>query len=305
MKPRVILATAGMTFLASFTTIAGKQAAVEVDSFAVVFLRYILAFLALWIILRIRRERVVVDWKDWKSLLFLMCTGILLNQNLFVLSLKHTVPSHISLIYATTTVWVMFMNWLTGRGHPEKREILSALLAVTGVGIVVGMSLFVFNREIFIGDVIILGATLSWASYTAFGKSMVQKYGPIKITYLVLAGAMLVYTPLGLPRVLAVPWSDVSLLAILGILYMGLFTSGISYILYYYILRHLDASHLGLMVSAQPPTTVVISVLVGYETLKINTILGMVFIGGGILLASRNSYAPPPAIPPSGTGKSI
>lgn len=199
MKTRVILATAGMTFLASFTTIAGKQAAVELDSFAVVYLRYILAFLVLWVILHIRRERVVIDWKDWKLLLFLMGTGILLNQNLFILSLKHTVPSHISLIYATTSVWVMFMDWLSGKGHPEKRKVLSALLAITGVGIVVGISLFVFNREIFIGDVIILGATLSWASYTAFGKSMVQKYGPIKITYLVLAGAMLVYTPLGLP----------------------------------------------------------------------------------------------------------
>ncbi|WP_400167636.1 DMT family transporter [Fidelibacter multiformis] len=305
MKVRVILATAGMTFLASFTTIAGKQAAVEVDSFAVVYLRYILAFLTLWVILRIRGERVEIDWKDWKSLLFLMGTGILLNQNLFVLSLKHTVPSHISLIYATTSVWVMFMNWLAGKGHPEKRKVLSALLAITGVGIVVGASLFVFNREIFIGDVIILGATLSWASYTAFGKTMVHKYGPIRITFIVLAGAMIAYTPLGLPRVLAVPWEDVSTLAILGILYMGLFTSGISYILYYDILRHVDASHLGLMVSAQPPTTVIISVLVGYETLKINTVLGIVFIGGGILLASRTRHIPPPSIPPSGKGKSI
>lgn len=305
MKARVVLAIAGMTFLASFTTIAGKQAAVEVDSFAVVYLRYILAFLTLWVILRIRGERVEIDWKDWKSLLFLMATGILLNQNLFVISLKHTVPSHISLIYATTSVWVMFMNWLAGKGHPDKNKVMSALLSITGVAIVVGTSLFVFNREIFIGDVIILGATLGWASYTAFGKTMVHKYGPIRITYIVLAGAMIAYTPLGLPRVLAVPWKDVSGLAILGILYMGFFTSGISYVLYYDILRHLDASHLGLMVAAQPPTTVVISVLVGYETLKINTVLGIVFIGGGIFLASRNHIATPPSIPPVGNGKSI
>jgi drug/metabolite transporter (DMT)-like permease len=86
---------------------------------------------------------------------------------------------------------------------------------------------------------------------------------------------------------------------------MGLFTSGISYVLYYDILRHLDASHLGLMVSAQPPTTVIISVLVGYETLKINTVLGIVFIGGGILLASRTRHVTSPPIPPSGKGKSI
>ncbi|MDD3807904.1 MAG: EamA family transporter [Candidatus Marinimicrobia bacterium] len=103
-----------------------------------------------------------------------------------------------------------------------------------------------------------------------------------------MAGAVLVYTPIGLPHVIAVSWKNVSVLAILGILYMGIFTSGISYILHYYLLRHLDAAHVGIMVSAQPPTTVVLSLLVGYETLKINTILGILFIRTGILIASRN-----------------
>jgi drug/metabolite transporter (DMT)-like permease len=305
MKISLIIATAGFTFLASFTTIAGKQAAVEVDSFAVVYLRYILAFLVLGVILLIRKQKITVYLKDWKSIIFLMVTGILLNQNLFVLSLKHTVPSHISLIYATTSVWVMFMSWLAGRGQPRKKDVLSALIAIAGVAVVVGGSLFVFNRDIFIGDIIILGATLSWASYTAFGKKMVRKYGPIQITFLVLCGAVIVYTPIGLPRVISVEWKDVTVLAKLGILYMGLFTSGISYILYYYILKHVDASHLALMISAQPPTTVVLSILVGYETLKINTVLGIVLISGGIILANRNTGAPPPSVPPPGSAKSI
>jgi drug/metabolite transporter (DMT)-like permease len=289
MKFRVILATAAMTFLASFTTIAGKQAALEVDPFAIVYLRYILAFFILSLILRYRHAKLVIDRKDIKPLVFLMLTGIILNQNFFVIGLRYTIPSHISLIYATTSVWVIFLNWINGKKHPVKKQIYASIITVFGVSIVIGSSLFVFNKEIFIGDLIILGATLSWASYTAFGKEMVHKYGPIKTTFIVLCGAVIVYTPVGIPRVFSVEWQQVSTLAVLGIVYMGLFTSGISYVLYYYILKHLEAQHLGLMVSAQPPTTVILSIIAGFEILRVNTILGIIIIGSGILLASREN----------------
>lgn len=64
MRLRLIVAAAGMTFLSSFTTIAGKQAAVEMDSFAVVYLRYVLALFVLWAILRIRKEQIILDKKE-------------------------------------------------------------------------------------------------------------------------------------------------------------------------------------------------------------------------------------------------
>jgi len=296
MKFRVILATAAMTFLASFTTIAGKQAALEVDVFAIVYLRYILAFFTLSLILWFRQTKVKIDRGDWKSLFFLMLTGILLNQNFFVIGLRYTIPSHISLIYATTSVWVMVLSWIAGKGHPNKKQIYASMLTVVGVAVVIGSSLLVFNRELFIGDIYILGATLSWASYTAFGKKMVHKYGPIQTTFIVLCGAVISYSPIGIPRVFSVEWAQVSMLAFLGIVYMGLFTSGISYVLYYYILKHLEAPHLGLMVSAQPPTTVILSILAGYEILKLNTVLGIILIGGGILLASRGNTVSIPSM---------
>lgn len=288
MKFRVLSATAAMTFLASFTTIAGKQAALEVDAIAIVYLRYVLAFLTLSVILWFRRAKLTIERRDLKPLIFLMLTGIILNQNFFVVGLRYTIPSHISLIYATTSVWVILLRWFSGNGHPDKEQIFASLITISGVAVVIGSSLFVFNKDIFIGDIIILGATLSWASYTAFGKGMVHKYGPIHTTFIVLCGAVVVYSPFGIPRVFSVDWEQVSALAVLGIFYMGLFTSGISYILYYYILKHLEAPHLGLMVSAQPPTTVILSIIAGFEVLRFNTILGILIIGGGILLASRS-----------------
>ncbi|HDT12345.1 MAG TPA: hypothetical protein ENO01_01665 [Candidatus Marinimicrobia bacterium] len=289
MKFRLILATAAMTFLASFTTIAGKQAALEVDAFAIVYLRYILAFFILSMIIWFRNSKLKINRGDWKTLIFLMLTGILLNQNFFVMGLRYTIPSHISLIYATTSVWVMFLRWMAGKGYPDRKQIRASILTIIGVAVVIGSSLLVFNRDIFIGDIYILGATLSWASYTAFGKRMVHKYGPIQTTFIVLCGAVIVYSPVGIPRVFSVEWEQVSTLAILGIVYMGLFTSGISYVLYYYILKHLEAPHLGLMVSAQPPTTVILSIICGFEILKLNTVLGILLIGGGLLFASRKN----------------
>lgn len=278
-----------MTAMVAFTNIAGKVAVNEIDPFAVVFLRFVLAWLTLFIIIRIRNKPVRFHLKDWPALVFLTLTGVLLNQNFFVAGLKFTVPSHPSLLYATTPFWVMLMAALRRSGDSfSRRRVVSLLFSIGGVAIVFGKHLFVYNASILTGDTILMFAVLCWAAYTAFGKDFVNKYGAITSTFLFLSVAIPLYLPVGLWRLHQLDWNSISMAAWSGVIYMGIFTSGISYILYYHILKQIPASRLALIISLQPPTTILFSVVLGFEPLEWTLLAGLTSILFAVYIANSS-----------------
>jgi drug/metabolite transporter (DMT)-like permease len=279
-----------MTSIVAFTNIAGKTAVNEIDPFAIVYFRWVIAWLTLWLILKKRGKSVSFPKTGWPLLIGLTLSGVLLNQLFFMTGLKFTVPSHPSLFYATTGIWVMLIGTLTRSGDGfTRRMLLAALLSFAGVALVLGKYIFQWQAETLKGDAILFLAVLMWASYTAFGKKAVMKYGAIESTFIFLTLTSLLYTPVGIWRLSLLPWSEISLKAWSGVLYMGIFTSGIGYILYYNVLRHLKASQLAIMTSLQPPMTIFFSVIFGFEKIEWNLLAGTALVISAVLTASKKT----------------
>ncbi len=285
MKKSLIFEIVLLTILVGLTPIAGKLAVIEIDPFAIVIMRYIIAIITLKIILFAKKRKIKIDRRDWKIFLSLSLSGIVLNQILFITGLKFTVPSHPPLLYSTCPIWILMYNSLKHSIKIDKKIMFSAFIAITGVIIVLGKNLIVYNKNILIGDGILLFAVACWTFYLLFGKKIIQKYGPIETTYILLIIGFIIYSPFGIYRITQLPFSQISINAWIGLVYMGIFTTALSYVLYYSILRHIETSKVGILISAQPPTTIIFSVLLGFETLQLNLILGTGLIIGGILLA--------------------
>lgn len=281
--PLIIL----QALLIGFTNIAGKYGASNIDPYVISFLRYIIGTVTLYIILRISGKKLKIDWKDFRILFVLMFFGMLINQVLFAQALKFTVPSHPSLIYATTPVWVMLIAVLRKTEKINTRIITASFISILGVVIVLGKSLLVFNQDILLGDALILIATLCWSIYTAFSKEMVHKYGPLQLTFILLLGASIIYFPWGLSRFLQIDLAAVSIKTWASIAYMGIFTSGFAYINYFAIIKMIDPSRTGLIISLHPPTTIVLSILFGYEVFQWNIALGTCLILAALWFANH------------------
>ncbi|HDR04100.1 MAG TPA: DMT family transporter [Candidatus Marinimicrobia bacterium] len=292
VQSKLILQILLMTSIVSFTNIAGKAAVNEIGPFAIVYFRWLIAWFTLWLILKYRGKSISLPKSDWPLLIGLMLCGVLLNQLFFMTGLKFTVPSHPSLFYATTSIWVLLIGTLTRSGDGfNQRMILAAILSVGGVALVLGKYLFQWQADMLKGDAILFLAVLMWASYTAFGKKAVQKYGALESTFIFLTIASLLYTPVGIWRLSMLPWDAISLKAWSGVLYMGIFTSGIGYILYYNVLRHLRPSQLGIMTSLQPPMTIFFSVIFGYEKIEWNLLAGTALVIGAVFTAQKSSIS--------------
>ena len=264
--------------LIAFTNIASKQAAMELDPFVISFFRYVIGVSALGLIVLIKGSRIKIDWADWKHLLFLMFTGMVINQLLFAQALAFTVPSHPPLIYALTPIVIIFIDIIRHKKIASKQIILASALSLIGVGIVMGKNILVFNSSILLGDMLVFLAMICWSFYTAFGKKMIHKYGALELLLILLTGAMILYMPWGIHRTLQADLSIITTKTWLSLIYLGVFSSGLAYLNYFLVLKRIEPTRTGLIITLHPPATMLLSILFGYENFQWHLIFGTVLI---------------------------
>ena len=282
-----ILLIINQAILIAFTNIASKQAAMDIDPFVISFFRYVIGVFALGMIILIKGNKIRIDWSDWKKLIFLMFMGMSFNQLLFAQALKHTIPSHPPMIYALTPIVIILIDIIRGRKLASKQVIFAAILSFIGVGIVLGKNILVFNSSILLGDGLVFVAMLCWSLYTAFGKPMVHKYGSLELLFILLTGAAILYLPWGIHRLLLADLTVVSLKSWVSIGYLGVFSSGMAYLNYFAILKRIEPTQTGMIISTHPPATIILSVLFGYEVFQWNVVAGTVLIIIALWIAQK------------------
>ena len=130
---------------------------------------------------------------------------------------------------------------------------------------------------------ILLFAVLSWSLYTVICKPIVERYGALETTFLVMSFGALLYFPFGLFFTVTGDFSSASINAWLGIVYLGIMTSGVAYFLWIWLLERIRPSQVAVIASAQPPTTVLLAWFVYGEIPSLNLLLSIVIVGSGII----------------------
>ena len=273
--------------LIAFTNIASKQAAMELDAFVISFFRYVIGVLALGTIILIRRSKIKIDWSDWKKLIFLMFMGMSLNQVLFAQALKFTIPSHPPMIYALTPIVIILIDIVRKRKLASKQIIFASILSFIGVGIVLGKNILIFNSSVLLGDGLVFLAMLCWSMYTAFGKPMVHKYGSLELLFILLTGAAILYMPWGIHRLIQADLTVITIKGWVSIGYLGIFSSGMAYLNYFAILKRIEPTQTGLIISTHPPATIILSILFGYEVFQWNVVAGTLLIIISLWIAQK------------------
>ncbi|MBW6458402.1 MAG: DMT family transporter, partial [FCB group bacterium] len=209
------------------------------------------------------------------------------NQILFAQALRFTVPSHPPLIYALTPIVIIFIDMLRKQKAASTQILLASLLSIIGVGIVLGKNILIFNSDILLGDGLVFLAMICWSLYTAFSKPLVLKYGSLELAFILICMAALLYAPWGIYRFLQADLQIVTWKGWGSIVFLGIFSSGLSYLNYFAILRRINPTQTGLIISTHPPATIVLSVLFGFEVLEWNLLAGTLLIILALWIAQR------------------
>ena len=267
----------------------------EVEPLAVNALRFPLAAVALWFLVRRLPGPLAPDREDLPRIVGLGILGHVLYQLMFIFGLNWTLAGNASLLLATSPVWTVIFS--TARGH--ERADLRVLAGV--VGTLAGVSLVILGSangievgsQTLRGDLLILLSAALWASYTVGGRSPVRRYGPLRIT----AWTLWVGTPpmvlLGLPSLLRTDLREVSLGAWLGIAYAGLFAITIAYLLWYRGVQRLGNNRTAVYSNLVPVAALLTAWAWLGEAPTALQLVGAAVILGGLTLA-RLARSPDP-----------
>lgn len=254
-----------------------------VPPFTLVWLRYAVAFVVLWGILRMQRVSIPKEKKDWKLIIWIGLIGYVLSISLQFVGTKWSDAHTASLITSATPAFiVLFARWML---HEiiTWRKLFALLLATAGVVIVVGLG---GGEAIsFVGNVLLVGAALTWALLSVLVKIASTRLSVLVITTYAIFVALVGTTPMMVWE----GWKEASLTfslpVVLGILYLGVVSTAGAFFLWNKGMEMMDAGIGSLFFFFQPLVGSVFGWLFLHEQLNIPFWLGGTFIIAGVVIA--------------------
>ncbi len=213
------------------------------------------------------------------------------NQTFFLNGAKLAPTSHVALIYAACPLVVLLLATGLGQERLVAGRLVGVLISMLGV-VVIGLdSLWrggSAGRETLRGDLLLVGAVMSWGAYLTVNKPLVARHGP----WNALAGTFLVGSFLHLPvALLTIPGgfdpSAASATAWLGLAYLTLFATIVGLAFQNLAMRRVDASQVATFNNFGPVLTVTWGVWLFGESVSPALALGGILTIGGILWTSR------------------
>ena len=210
-----------------------KRALVAFDPLAFNALRFAIASVFVYAVLRARGLDLLPERKDVPRLIVLGLLGNVLYQGCFIIGLSLTRAGTASLVLALTPVLTALFSTLTGHERPGARTWGGAVLSIVGIGLVTGSGLRVEGREALIGDLILLVACVAWAAYTVGAGPIVRRYGSIRTTAWTMWVGTVGLWILGGPTVARQRWTGLGWEAWGGLFFSALFAIGLAYLIWY------------------------------------------------------------------------
>ena len=196
-------------FLLGTNPVAVKYAVSAFAPLPFVALRFTVAGLLLLGTVRILGSGGGVERKDLVAMMGVGALGVGATNMLFTSGVNLTNASDTALLYAVVPVWGMILGSVLGLERPTARGILGVGMAFLGIIVVVYGGLGGSGSSLE-GNLLVLGATVCWGSYTVLSLPLLEKYSPLVVAAYTMLFGGLAALPLALPGILSVEWDAMS-----------------------------------------------------------------------------------------------
>ncbi|GMA17466.1 DMT family transporter [Deinococcus metallilatus] len=225
----------------------------------------------------------------WKPLLLVALLNNVVPWTFFAWG-EQTVSSNIAAVLnATTPLFSLLIGLGLRDAHLGTRLLLGVLLGFGGVGLTVLGGVHGGHATLF-GVLVIAAASLSYAAATAIAKRTLGGLNPIGLATSQLGLSALMLFPLAL---LGAPPAQVSLTAWAAVLVLGVFGSGLAYLLYYGLLARISATQVVAVTYVLPVWGLFWAAVAG-ERPSVVSGVGVVVVLAGLLLMNAPSRRPQP-----------
>jgi drug/metabolite transporter (DMT)-like permease len=280
----------------AFNFLIAKQGMLYLDPVSMAAFRVVLAGALIGgIFLAMPGPRNVPRRGDLWRLAQLGLFGVGINQVLFTVGLNYTTVGHSSLIIGAGPISILLLAWLHGLEKLTARKIAGMAICFAGVAVLAseaGLTVTTHAGErsgTWLGDLITFVGSLAFAMFAVRGKKFAGRYDSLSVTtFAHLTGAVIIL-PLAIRQAWVLDWGAVGWQGWAALAYMASMASVTAYFIWYWALRHMEASRLGVFGYFQPLLATGLGVLLLGEPVTRHLLSGGVLIIAGVLLAELRS----------------
>ena len=269
--------------------IVGKMAIAELSPLSLVYLRWLLALVPLFLVARmVERPAWRQVLRSWPWLLALSAFGLAGYNFLLYAALQFTDAFSASLINAFNPALIVLASVVFLKERLSWSGLVGLVLALLGVLVILskGQLLTILGTQHNAGDLLMLGAIVSWSAYTIIGRKA-PRLPPITSTALQGLVVVLALTPVAAVQGVDLPQSAGSMWSLA---YIALFPSLLSYVLWNRALQTIEPAKAGVFLNLITVFTAVLSLVVG-QPLTASQVFGGTIVLAGVALANKQVFA--------------
>lgn len=252
-------------------------------------LRVFGAMLLFWIVSFFQKPEHV-EPKDMVRLFGASLLAIVFNQGCFIFGVGLTSPADASIITTSMPLWAMVLAAFFLKEPITGKKVAGIAFGAGGaLLLIIGSSQAVAAAESgkhIYGDLLVLLAQLSYASYIVLFKNFVGKYSIVTLMKWMFTYAFICLLPFSYSDLMSTRWASLSWGNVSGILYVVVFATFLSYLLIVVGQKNLRPTVAGMYNYVQPVVATIVSICIGLDTFNITKVIAVLLIFGGVYLVT-------------------
>lgn len=257
-----------------------------IPPFTLLVMRLILGFLALALVILFRGGFTVRARQFW-SFFGVGVIGYGISLAFQFVGTKLSTAANGSLVTSATPALVLPFAFFLLNEPVTRRRLMAILVASLGVLAVIDPRTAQLSSTLFLGNLSLLGAAITWALYSVLVRRVSSSADVLQASAIMLLGGLPLTVPVSLWEIITQGLGPITPGIMGGILFLGIISTAIAMFLWNYAFAELPAGVASLTFFAQP----VVGTLLGWfflnEKITPLFVLGGVLIGIGILISSR------------------
>lgn len=274
-------------FFWGLSFIATKQLLNEITPEMIIVMRLLLAILLLTGVLTFSGISFSIDKNNLKKILLLSAVSVF-HLWIQITGLKFTSASNTGWIIGTAPIFMAILGYFYFKEKISGKKLLGIVIAFSGLLILVGKG-NPFNVDLIknIGDWLVLLSAFTWGIYSIINKKITLSYSPVKTIFYLFLIMMIIILPFNISKQNITSVINLSAIGWFSILFLGLLCSGVSYVIWAYLLREMSSAKVGAYLYIEPFITFLGAWILLKEEITLIMLISGVIITIGVYLVNR------------------
>ena len=259
-----------------------------IPPFTLLALRLILGAAVLGIITLFQKRRNFTR-RDFRDSFLVGIVGYGISLAFQFVGTKLSTASNGALVTSATPAFVLiFAPFILGEKNTTRRMI-ALIISTVGVIAVIDPRTANLSSSLFVGNLSLLAAGLTWALYSVLVRKISLSANLLISSMVMLVAGIPTTVVVGAFELTSQPVGEITSSVIAGVLYLGVVSTAFAMYLWNYAFAELPAAVASLTFFAQPVVRALLGLFFLGETITPLFLAGGVLIGIGILISSREN----------------